>query len=40
MFIKNYPKAVAEIKSNGELWKLYKSLGGFASSILNVEDGT
>lgn len=38
-FIKNYPKAVAEIKNNGELWRLYQSLGGFSSSILNSDTG-
>lgn len=38
-FIKSYPKAMAEIKNNGELWQTYQALGGFGSSIFDYERG-
>lgn len=39
-FGKNVPKVVREMVSNGELWKLYQSMGGLSSSFFNLESGT
>lgn len=38
-FAKNLPGTVEEIVSNGEQWKLYQSMGGFSSSLFDVESG-
>ena len=37
---KNYPKALAEIKNDGPMWKQYKALGGDFSSIFDYMTGT
>lgn len=39
-FARNYPKALAEIKNNGEYWQMYKSLGGSFSSVFDYNTGT
>ena len=33
-FVKNYPRAYAQILSNGEMWKMYQAIGGLYSSEL------
>ena len=37
---KNYPKALAEIKNDGPMWKQYKALGGDFSSVFDYMTGT
>lgn len=37
---KNYPKAMQEIFTNGEMWKQYKALGGDFSSVFDYMTGT
>nr|DAQ53171.1 MAG TPA: Type I restriction enzyme Methylase [Bacteriophage sp.] len=39
-FAQNYPKALAEIKNNGEYWQMYKALGGSFSSVFDYNTGT
>lgn len=39
-FVKNYPKALAQIKNNGEYWQMYKALGGSYSSVFDYAIGT
>lgn len=39
-FLKNYPKALTEIKNNGEYWQMYKALGGSYSSVFDYATGT
>lgn len=39
-FLKNYPKALAEIRNNGEYWQMYKALGGSYSSVFDYATGT
>ena len=39
-FARNYPKALAEIKNNGEYWQMYKALGGSFSSVFDYATGT
>ena len=39
-FARNYPRALAEIKNNGEYWQLYKALGGVYSSVFDYATGT
>ena len=39
-FVRNYPKALAEIKNNGEYWQMYKALGGSFSSVFDYNTGT
>ena len=39
-FARNYPRALAEIKNNGEYWRLYKALGGVYSSVFDYSTGT
>lgn len=39
-FLKNYPKALAEIRHNGEYWQMYKALGGSYSSVFDYATGT
>ena len=39
-FLRNYPKALAEIKNNGEYWQMYKALGGSYSSVFDYATGT
>ena len=39
-FARNYPKALAEIKNNGEYWQMYKALGGSFSSVFDYNTGT
>ncbi len=39
-FARNYPRALAEIKNNGEYWQLYKALGGVYSSVFDYNTGT
>lgn len=39
-FARNYPKALAEIKNNGEHWQMYKALGGSFSSVFDYNTGT
>lgn len=38
-FAANYPKAVKEIFTGGQNWKLYQALGGTASSVYNMDEG-
>lgn len=38
-FATNYPKAVKEIFTGGQNWKLYQALGGTASSVYNMDEG-
>lgn len=38
-FARNYPKALAEIKNNGEYWRMYKALGGSFSSVFDYNTG-
>ncbi|MBP3699090.1 MAG: hypothetical protein J6J01_06405 [Oscillospiraceae bacterium] len=37
---KNYPEAMQEIFTNGEMWKQYKALGGDFSSVFDYMTGT
>ena len=37
---KNWPKALAEIKNDGPMWKQYKALGGDFSSVFDYMTGT
>ena len=37
---KNWPKALAEIKNDGTMWKQYKALGGDFSSVFDYMTGT
>lgn len=37
---KNYPKAMQEIFTNGEMWKQYKAMGGDFSSVFDYMTGT
>lgn len=37
---KNWPKALAEIKNDGPMWKQYKALGGDFSSVYDYATGT
>lgn len=39
-FAQNYPKALAEIRNNGEYWQMYKALGGSFSSVFDYNTGT
>lgn len=39
-FLRNYPRALAQIRSNGEYWQMYKSLGGSYSSVFDYATGT
>ena len=39
-FARNYPRALAEIKNNGEYWQMYKALGGSFSSVFDYNTGT
>lgn len=39
-FVRNYPKALTEIKNNGEYWQMYKALGGSFSSVFDYNTGT
>ncbi len=39
-FLRNYPRALAQIKNNGEYWQMYKSLGGSYSSVFDYATGT
>ena len=39
-FVKNYPKALAQIKNDGEYWQMYKALGGSYSSVFDYATGT
>lgn len=39
-FARNYPRALAEIKNNGDYWQLYKALGGVYSSVFDYNTGT
>lgn len=38
-FSKNIPGTIKEIVSNGEEWKLYQSMGGFSSSLFDIDSG-
>lgn len=38
-FVENYPKAIKEIFTGGQNWKLYQALGGTASSVYNMDKG-
>nr|DAG39440.1 MAG TPA: Type I restriction enzyme Methylase [Caudoviricetes sp.] len=38
-FARNYPRALAEIKNNGDYWQLYKALGGVYSSVFDYNTG-
>lgn len=38
-FVRNYPRAVGEIRSNGKMWQLYRSYGGTGSSFFDYEKG-
>lgn len=39
-FARNYPKALAEIRNNGQYWQMYKALGGSFSSVFDYNTGT
>lgn len=39
-FLRNYPRALAQIKNNGEYWQMYKALGGSYSSVFDYATGT
>ena len=39
-FMRNYPKALAQIKNDGEYWQMYKALGGSYSSVFDYATGT
>ena len=39
-FLRNYPRALAQIKNNGEYWQKYKALGGSYSSVFDYATGT
>lgn len=39
-FLRNYPRALAQIRSNGEYWQMYKALGGSYSSVFDYATGT
>lgn len=39
-FARNYPRALTEIRNNGEYWQLYKALGGVYSSVFDYTTGT
>ena len=39
-FLRNYPRALAQIKNNGEYWQMYKALGGSYSSVFDYAAGT
>lgn len=39
-FLRNYPRALAEIRNNGEYWQMYKALGGSYSSVFDYATGT
>lgn len=38
-FIRQYPKAIKQITTNGKLWQQYQALGGFGSSIFDYQKG-
>ena len=38
-FIKNYGRAISEIKNNGKYWKMYRAAGGLSSSLFDYEKG-
>ena len=38
-FVKNYARAVEEIRKNGKLWQLYRAMGGFTSTVFNFKTG-
>jgi hypothetical protein len=38
-FIKNYGRAIAEIKNDGEMWKLYRAMGGSNVSFFDFDKG-
>ena len=39
-FLRNYPRALAQIKNNGEYWQMYKALGGSYSLVFDYATGT
>ena len=39
IFIKNYGRAIAEIKNDGEMWKLYRAMGGSNVSFFDFDKG-
>lgn len=39
-FAKNYGKAIEQIKNDGELWQLYRAMGGLSASLFNYDKGT
>ena len=39
-FLKNYPRALNEIRTNGSYWKQYQALGGSFSSVFDYQTGT
>ena len=39
-FLRNYPRALEEIRNNGEYWQMYKALGGSYSSVFDYATGT
>ena len=39
-FLRNYPRALAQIKNNGEYWQMYRALGGSYSSVFDYATGT
>lgn len=39
-FLRNYPRALTQIKNNGEYWQMYKALGGSYSSVFDYATGT
>lgn len=38
-FLRNYPRALEEIRNNGEYWQMYKALGGSYSSVFDYATG-
>lgn len=39
-FLRNYPRAIKEIREDGALWKQYQALGGSFSSVFDYETNT
>ena len=38
-FLRNYARAIEEIRKDGKYWRLYRAMGGFSSSVFDFKDG-
>ena len=38
-FVQNYARAVKEIMNNGQIWKMYKAMGGLSQDIFDFDKG-